>query len=64
MCLLMFWISFSDESIIAVLDDRVQTVYRRTDEEFLPQCLKNPVKFLAEIMIRGQYQFIELGDSI
>ena len=28
---------------VAVLDDRVQTVCRRSGEEFLPQCLKKTV---------------------
>ena len=34
---------FLDESIIAVLDDKVQTVRRRSGEKFLPQRLKKTV---------------------
>ena len=44
---------FSDESTIAVLDDRVQTVRRRPGEEFLPECLKKTVKFPTKIMVWG-----------
>ena len=36
---------FFDNSTIAVLDDRIQTVRRRSGEKFLPQCLKKTVKF-------------------
>ena len=43
----MFQIIFSDESTIAVLDDRVHTVCRR------PQCLKKTVKFPAKIIVLG-----------
>lgn len=44
---------FSDESTIAVLDDRVQSVRRRPGEEFLPGCLKKTVKFPEKIMVWG-----------
>lgn len=44
---------FSDESTIAVLDDRVQTVRRRKGEEFNPQCLRKTVKFPQKIMVWG-----------
>ena len=49
----MFQVVFSDESTIAVLEDRVQTVRRRSGEEFLPDCLKKTVKFPAKIMVWG-----------
>ena len=49
----MFQVAFSDESTIAVLDDRVQTVRRRPGEEFLPECLKKTVKFPTKIMVWG-----------
>ena len=42
---------FTDESTIAVLDDRVQTLRRRSGEEYLPACLKKTVKFPAKIMV-------------
>ena len=61
MCLLMFQVTFLDESTIAVLDDRVQTVRRRSGEKFLPQCRKKTSKFPAKIMVWGQYQFMELA---
>ena len=48
-----FQVIFSDESTIAVLDDRVQTVRRRSGEEFLPECLKKTVKFPSKIMVWG-----------
>ena len=44
---------FSDESTIAVLNDRVQTVRRRSGEDFLPDCSKKTVKFPAKIMVWG-----------
>ncbi|KAK6187514.1 hypothetical protein SNE40_005520 [Patella caerulea] len=44
---------FSDESTIAVLDDRVQSVRRRRGEEFLPGCLRKTVKFPTKIMVWG-----------
>ena len=44
---------FSDESIIAVLDDRAQTVRRRPNEEFLPEGLKKTVKFLTKLLFGG-----------
>ena len=44
---------FLDESTIAVIDDRVQTVRRRSADEFLPQCPKKTVKFPAKIMVWG-----------
>jgi len=49
----LFQVIFSDESIIAVglLEDRVQTVCRRSAEELLPSCLKKTVKFPAKITI-------------
>jgi len=34
----------TDESTIALLDDRVQTVRQKSDEEFLPACLKKQTK--------------------
>ena len=43
---------FSDESTIAVLDDRVQSVRRRQGEEFKPECLKT-LKFPSKIMVWG-----------
>ena len=46
MCLLMFQIIFSVESTIAVVDDRVKTVCRRSGDEFLPQSLKKQLNFL------------------
>ena len=46
----MLQVVFSDESTIAVLDDRVQTAKRRPGEEFLPDCLKKTVKFATKIM--------------
>ena len=46
----MFQVIFSDESIIALLDDRVQTVCQRS-EEFLPECSKKTVKFPSKIMV-------------
>ncbi|XP_065684059.1 transposable element Tcb1 transposase isoform X1 [Hydra vulgaris] len=46
---------FSDESTIAILDDRVQTVRRRPGEEFLPECLKKTVKFPQKIMVWGAF---------
>ena len=49
----MFQVVFLDESTIAVLEDRVQTVRRRSGEEFLPDCLKKTVKFPAKIMVWG-----------
>ena len=49
----MFQVVFSDESTIAVLEHRVQTVSRRSGEEFLPDCLKKTVKFPAKIMVWG-----------
>lgn len=51
--LFLVQVVFSDESTIAVLDDRVQTVRRRPGEEFLPQCLKQTVKFPTKIMVWG-----------
>ena len=54
MCLLMFQVIFSDESTIAVLNDKVQTVRRRFDKKFLPQYLKKTVKFSAKIKIWGK----------
>lgn len=50
---LLLQVVFSDESTIAVLDDRVQTVRRRPGEEFIPECLKKTVKFPAKIMVWG-----------
>lgn len=50
---LLLQVVFSDESTIAVLDDRVQSVRRRSGEEFLPECLKKTVKFPAKIMVWG-----------
>ena len=47
----MFQVVFSDEPTIAVLEDRVHTVRRRSGEEFLPDCLKKTVKFPVKIMI-------------
>ena len=44
---------FSDESTIAVLDDRVQSVRRRQGEEFKPECLKKTLKFPSKIMVWG-----------
>lgn len=44
---------FSDESTIQVLDDRVQTVRRRSGEEFKADCLKKTVKFPQKIMVWG-----------
>lgn len=44
---------FSDESTIAVLDDRVQTVRRRPGEEFEPECLKKTIKHSQKIMVWG-----------
>jgi hypothetical protein len=44
---------FSDESTIAVLDDRVQTVRRRPGEEFLQECLHKTVKHSQKIMVWG-----------
>lgn len=44
---------FSDESTIAVLDDRVQSVRRRPGEEFQPDCLQKTVKFPQKIMVWG-----------
>jgi transposase len=44
---------FSDESTIAILDDRVQSVRRRPGEEFKPECLKKTVKFPQKIMVWG-----------
>ena len=43
----------SDESTIAVLDDRVQSVRRRQGEEFKPECLKKTLKFPSKIMVWG-----------
>ena len=44
---------FSDESTIAVLDDRVQSVRRRQGEEFKSECLKKTLKFPSKIMVWG-----------
>ena len=44
---------FSDESTIAVLDDRVQSARRRPGEEFQPDCLQKTVKFPQKIMVWG-----------
>ena len=55
MCLLMVQVTFSDESTIAVLDDKVQTVRRRSSEEFLPQRLKKTVNFLPRLRFGWQY---------
>ena len=44
---------FSDESTIAVLEDRVQSVRRRQGEEFKPECLKKTLKFPSKIMVWG-----------
>ena len=44
---------FSDESTIAVLDDRAQSVRRRQGEEFKPKCLKKTLKFPSKIMVWG-----------
>lgn len=44
---------FSDESTVAVLDDRVQTVRRRAGEEFLQECLQKTVKHSQKIMVWG-----------
>lgn len=44
---------FSDESTIAVLDDRVQSVRRRPGEEFERDCLQKTVKFPQKIMVWG-----------
>jgi hypothetical protein len=49
----MFQVAFSDESTIAVMEDRVQSVRRRPGEEFLPECLKKTVKFPTKIMVWG-----------
>ena len=49
----MLQVIFSDESTIAVLDDRVHTVCRRSGEEFLLQYLKKTVKCPAKIMVWG-----------
>lgn len=49
----MLQVVFSDESTIAVLDDRVQSVRRRPGEEFLPECLVKTVKFPQKIMVWG-----------
>ena len=49
----MFQVFFLDESTIALLDGRVQTVRRRSGKMFLPQCLKKTVKFPAKIMVWG-----------
>ena len=53
LCFILLQIVFSDESIIAVLDDRVQSVRRRSGEEFKPECLKKTVKFPQKIMVWG-----------
>ena len=42
---------FSDESTIAVLDDRVEAGSRKQGKEFEPQCLKNTIKFSQKIMV-------------
>ena len=49
----LFQVIFWDESTIAVLDDRMQTVLRSSDEEFLPAYLKKTVKILVKIMFGG-----------
>ena len=49
----MYHVIFSDESAIAVLDNRVQTVRPRSGEKFLPECLKKTVKFPSKIMVWG-----------
>ena len=49
----MFQVVFLDESTIAVLDDWVQIVRRRSGKQFLPDCLKKTVKFSAKIMVWG-----------
>ena len=41
------------ESTIAVLDDRVQTVRQKSDEEFLPACLKKQSNFLPRLWLGG-----------
>jgi len=51
----MFQVIFSDEPTIAVLDDRIQTVYERTAEDFIPHWLKKTFKFSGKIMVWGQY---------
>lgn len=51
--LILFQVVFSDESTIAVLDDRVQTVRRRPGEEFHKDCLQKTVKFPTKIMVWG-----------
>jgi len=42
----LFRVILSDQSTIALLDYRVQTVRRRSDEEILPACLKKQSNFL------------------
>ena len=49
----MFQIIFSDKLTIAVLDDRVKTIRRRSGEECLPECLKKTVKFPSKILEWG-----------
>ena len=53
---------FSFKSTIAVLDDKMQTVRRKSGEKFLPDYLKKPVKFPAKITVWGQYQFMKPAD--
>lgn len=49
----LFQVTFSDESTIDILDDRIETVRRRSGEEFHPQCLKKTIKFPQKIMVWG-----------
>lgn len=52
-CFNLFQVVFSDESTIQVLDDRIQTVRRRSGEQFKAECLKKTLKFPQKIMVWG-----------
>ena len=52
---ILLQVMFSDESTIAILNDRTQTVRRRPGEEFLADCLKNTVKFPQKNMVLGAF---------